>query len=188
MKERFLLHTCCAPCGIAVIDELRKDYDLSVFFYNPNIHPEEEYGKRKWEVVRVCGEWGIPMIDGDYDTAAWDRAVRGLESEPEGGRRCPLCFEHRLSRTAEVAARGGFAVFGSTLTTGRNKRADIISPIGEAAARRFRIRFHAEDWKKDGRQEKGRTLVCDRDIYRQDYCGCRYSLAERGARRAREKG
>ncbi len=186
MAEKFLLHVCCAPCGIAVIDELRGSYDLSVLFFNPNIHPEEEYRKRKREVIRVCREWDIPMIDLDYGPDEWDEAVRGLEDEPEGGRRCPVCFRLRLFRTAEVAAERGFPVFGSTLTTGRNKRADLINPIGEAAALRFGIRFFVEDWKKGGRQEKGRTLICERDIYRQNYCGCRYSLAERDMRRNAE--
>lgn len=179
MKERFLLHVCCSPCGIAVIDELRKSYDLSVLFYNPNIHPEAEYLKRKREVVRICEEWGIPMLDEDYDVAAWDDAVRGLESEPEGGSRCAACFRARLDRVSDIAAREGFPVFGTTLTSGRNKRPDIIHPIGEEAAARNGIRFHAEDWKKGGRQEIGRKMVCDRNIYRQDYCGCRYSLHAR---------
>lgn len=186
MKERFLLHTCCAPCGIAVIDELRKSYDLSVLFYNPNIHPKEEYLKRKAEAVRICGEWDIPMIDADYDPESWDAAVRGLEDEAEGGRRCPVCFGHRLSYAAAVAARDGFDLFGSTLTTGRNKRADIIDPIGEAAGRKYAVRFYPQDWKKGGRQEKSGAMVAERCIYRQDYCGCRYSLAERGARRGVE--
>lgn len=179
MRERFLLHTCCAPCGIAVIDELRKTCDLSVFFYNPNIFPEEEYLKRKAEVIRVCEEWGVPMIDADYEPAAWDLAVAGFEGEPEGGKRCPICFRMRLFRTAETAAGLGFSVFGTTLTSGRNKREDIIGPIGEAAARRAGIRFRSEDWKKGGRQERSRCMVRDRGIYRQDYCGCRYSLRDR---------
>lgn len=179
MKERFLLHACCAPCGIAVIDELRKSYDLRVLFHNPNIFPEEEYLKRKREVVRVCEEWGIPMIDEDYDAVAWEEEVKGLEAEKEGGRRCPICFRFRLFRTAEIASELGFQIFGTTLTSGRNKRADIIDDIGSEAAKRFGIRYFGEDWKKGGRQEIGRRMVAERGIYRQDYCGCRYSLRER---------
>ena len=179
MHERFLLHTCCAPCGIAVIDELRKSYDLWVLFYNPNIHPEGEYLKRKQEVVRLCEEWGVPMIDEDYDVAAWDDAVRGLESEPEGGKRCAACFRFRLFRVAKIASELGFPIFGTTLSSGRNKSAAIIDPIAQEAAEAFGIRYLAEDWKKGGRQEIARKLVCDRNIYRQDYCGCRYSLSER---------
>ncbi len=176
MPEKFLLHTCCAPCGIAVIDELRKDYDLSVLFYNPNIFPKAEYLKRKAEVIRVCEEWDIPMIDQDYDSARWDKAVKGLEGEPEGGIRCGVCFRERLFRTAKVAADLGIRLFGSTLTTGRNKRAIIITPIGMAAGKRFGVAYFSEDWKKKGREEKGRKMVRERGIYRQNYCGCRYSM------------
>jgi predicted adenine nucleotide alpha hydrolase (AANH) superfamily ATPase len=180
MSEKFLLHTCCAPCGIAVIDELRGIYDLSVLFYNPNIYPEAEYLKRKTEVIRVCEEWGVPMIDQDYDPKTWDRAVKGLEGEPEGGARCGVCFRERLSHTAEVAASLGIGLFGSTLTTGRNKKAIVITPIGLAAGKRYGVAYHVEDWKKKGREEKGRTMVRERGIYRQNYCGCRYSMRNDG--------
>jgi len=176
MKERFLLHVCCAPCGIAVIDELRKPYDLWVLFYNPNIFPEEEYLKRKREVIRVCERWGVPMIDEDYDTVAWNKAVEGLESELEGGKRCSVCFRYRLFHVAEAAAEMDFDVFGSTLTSGRNKLARIIDPIGEEAAVLYGVRYHAEDWKKGGRQEIAQKMAYDFDLYRQDYCGCRFSL------------
>ncbi|NTW13601.1 MAG: epoxyqueuosine reductase QueH [Candidatus Moranbacteria bacterium] len=179
MKERFLLHVCCAPCGIAVIDGLRSSYDLWVLFYNPNIFPETEYQKRKSEVVRVCGEWGIPMIDEDYDASAWEEEVKGLEKEKEGGRRCPVCFRYRLFRTAETALELGFSVFGTTLSSGRNKRADIIDAIGMEAAERFGVRYCGEDWKKGGRQELGKKMIAERGIYRQDYCGCRFSLKQR---------
>lgn len=181
MLEKFLLHVCCAPCSIAVIDELRKEYELSVLFYNPNIHPEEEYGKRKREVVKLCEEWNIPMIDADYEQAKWDEAVKGLEGEPEGGFRCNACFRMRLARTAEVAEELGIRRFGSTLTTGRTKKAAIINPIGEAAGRRFGVRFHPVDWKKQGREERARNMVRERGIYRQDYCGCRYSMRKKDA-------
>lgn len=183
MKERFLLHACCAPCGIAVIDELRKPYDLWVMFYNPNIFPEEEYLKRKRELVRVCEAWGVPMIDEDYDAAAWEEAVRGLDAEPEGGKRCPVCFRFRLFYVAEAAAELDFDVFGTTLSSGRNKSAAIIDPIGKEAAAAFGVRYFAEDWKKGGRQEIARQLSCEHDLYRQDYCGCRFSLAAKNAPR-----
>ncbi len=185
--EKFLLHVCCAPCSIAVIDELRKQYDLSVLFFNPNIHPEEEYLRRKHEVIRICEEWTIPMIDQDYDTLKWDAATKGLEMQPEGGFRCNACFRVRLSRTAQVAADGGFARFGSTLTTGRYKKAAIINPIGEAAATRFGSMFHAKDWKKQGREALSRKMVKERGMYEQDYCGCRYSLRDKKEREERKR-
>lgn len=182
MPEHFLLHTCCAPCGIAVIDELRREYELAVFFYNPNIHPREEYERRKREVIRVCAEWGVPMVDGDYEVSAWDERVRGLEKEREGGKRCPVCFALRLERTAAEAKRLGIGMFSTTLTSGRQKSARVIFPIGEAIAARSGIKFLAEDWKKKGREERSRQMVCERGIYRQDYCGCRHSLAEMAVR------
>lgn len=178
MQEKFLLHVCCAPCSIAVIDELRKQYDLSVLFFNPNIHPEEEYITRKQQVIRICEEWTIPMIDQDYEVGKWDAATQGLEDQPEGGFRCNACFRVRLSRAAQVAKEGGFERFGSTLTTGRYKKAAIINPIGEAAATKFGSHFHAEDWKKKGREALSRKMVKERGMYEQNYCGCRYSLRD----------
>ncbi len=181
MPEKFLLHVCCAPCSIVVIDELRGAYELSVLFFNPNIHPEEEYLKRKAAVVRLCQEWGVPMIDEDYMPGEWDESVRGLEAEPEGGLRCRACFAFRLLRAAAVASERGISLYGTTLTTGRNKRAIIINPIGEAAGAHHGIRYYPEDWKKGGREERSRTLVRERGIYRQNYCGCRYSIRDREA-------
>lgn len=176
MKEKFLLHTCCAPCGIAVIDELRTMFDLSVLFYNPNIYPEEEYLLRKKEVVRVCEEWGIPMIDQDYLPETWNERVKGLESEPEQGKRCYACIGMRLGHAAQEARERGFPIFGTTLTMGSRKSSKVIFPVGEAAAKRNGIVFYAEDWKKKGREALSRAMVKERGIYRQNYCGCQYSI------------
>ena len=177
--EKFLLHTCCAPCGIAVIDELRQKYDLTVLFYNPNIHPEEEYLKRKAEVVRVCEEWNVPMIDQDYTPEEWDREVKGLENDPEGGMRCRSCIKMRLFKTAEIAKENGFDIFSTTLTMGSRKPNSVIGALGEEIAQKLDLVYLAEDWKKGGRTEKGRAMVKERNIYRQDYCGCKYSLEAR---------
>jgi len=173
--KKFLLHTCCAPCSIAVIDELKNQYDLTVFFYNPNIFSEEEYLKRKAEVVRVCTEWEVPMVDMDYEWEKWNENVKGLESEPEGGKRCVACFAMRLRRTVEYARENGFQMFCTTLTSGRNKKAEIINPIGLELGREFGVEFFVADWKTCGRQEKSRKMVDERGIYRQNYCGCVYS-------------
>jgi len=173
--QKFLLHTCCAPCSITIIDESKEKYDLTVFFYNPNIHPEEEYLKRKREVVRVCEEWGVLMVDMDYDAENWHKIMNGLEDEPEGGVRCKKCFALRLEKTAQYAHEHGFDMYSTSLTSGRNKKADSIFPIGEFFAKKYGVFFLAEDWKKSGRQEKGRKMVEERGIYRQKYCGCVYS-------------
>jgi predicted adenine nucleotide alpha hydrolase (AANH) superfamily ATPase len=175
-KTGFLLHTCCAPCGVAVIDELRKKFDLTVLFYNPNIYPEEEYLKRKKEVVRVCEEWNVPMIDHDHVPEEWNEKVRGLEGEPEGGMRCAACIKMRLYRSALIAKENGFEIFGTTLTMGRQKTAKVITPIGDHVAELFGLKYFAEDWKKGGRQETARRLIKEKNIYQQNYCGCKYSL------------
>ena len=177
--EKFLLHTCCAPCSVAVIDELKNQFDLTVYFYNPNIFPEVEYLKRKAEIIKVCAEWGIPMIDVDYETQKWQEAVKGLESEPEMGARCLVCIGLRLSKAADYAAVNGFDYFGTSLTMGRNKKAEMIHPLGEALAKKHGLKFYAEDWKKQGRQEKANKMIAAKNIYRQNYCGCKYSLNPR---------
>jgi len=177
--QKLLLHVCCAPCSVAVIDELKKFYDLTVYFYNPNIYPQEEYLKRKAEVVKICQEWKIPMVDADYEIQKWEKSVKGMENEPEGGSRCHACFAMRLQKAGECASKNGFEIFATTLTSGRNKKADVIHPLGTKIAEKFSLKFLDVDWKKGGRQEKGRKMVKDRRIYRQKYCGCRFSVENR---------
>lgn len=176
--NKLLLHVCCAPCSIAIIDELKNQYDLTVFFYNPNIYPESEYLKRKQEVVKVCREWCVSMIDADYDNQNWGEAVKGLEDEPEQGKRCLVCFSWRFRRTAKYAKDNGFNIYASSLTSGRNKQALVINSIGENLAKEFGVDFLPVDWKKDGRQEKSRRMITERNIYRQNYCGCRFSITD----------
>lgn len=177
--QKFLLHTCCAPCSIAIIEELKNKFDLTVFFYNPNIFPEEEYIKRKEQVVKVCGEWNVKIVDKDYEHENWRQEVKGLEAEPEMGNRCVVCFKFRLQAAVQYAAENNFDIFGTSLTSGRNKKAQIINPIAQFLADQFNIKFYDEDWKKGGRQERGRKLVSEKGIYRQNYCGCEFSLRDR---------
>ena len=174
--EKLLLHTCCAPCSIAVIQDLIKTHQVTVYFFNPNIFPVEEYDKRKNEVIRVCEMWQVKMIDEDYIHQAWQEKIVGFESEPEGGKRCAICFDLRLHQTAQKAKELGYDIFSTTLTSGRYKKAEIINPIGEGIAKANNIKFLSADWKKDGRQERAQQLVCDNKIYKQKYCGCEFSL------------
>jgi len=180
---KFLLHTCCAPCSVAVIEELKDKFNLTVFFYNPNIFPLEEYEKRKAEVVKICSEWGVKMIDMDYEWQKWQEKTRGLENEPEGGKRCPVCFAMRLQRTVEYAKENNFDIFCTTLTSGRNKKAEIINPIGLELAKEFGVEFFVADWKTGGKQQRANQLVKEKGIYRQDYCGCSFSLSSRAKSR-----
>lgn len=175
MKPKLLLHVCCGPCSVAIFEELLKDYDLIAYFYNPNIHPVEEYEKRKNETIKICQELKIDFIEDEYNSKDWFEFIKGLEDEPEGGERCTKCFEFRLDRAGKYAKENNFDIFATTLTSGRNKPAKIINPIGNKIAEKYNIKFLEADWKKDGRQEKANKLCKLKDIYRQDYCGCVYS-------------
>ncbi|MBN1585624.1 epoxyqueuosine reductase QueH [Candidatus Uhrbacteria bacterium] len=177
--ERLLLHVCCAPCSVAIIEELRSVYGLTAFFYNPNIYPEAEYLKRKAEVIRACGRWNIPLVDQDRENERWEERVSGIPQDREGGSRCSACFRLRIRRTAEYAREHGFGLIATSLTGGRNKRSLVINAIGRAVAEPLGLEFVREDWKRKGRQERGLALVREMGIYRQDYCGCRFSLEDR---------
>lgn len=175
LKEKFLLHVCCGPCSIAIFRELSEMYDLTVHFYNPNIHPVVEYEKRKCEVVKLCNELNIPIVEEEYNPQEWFELTKEYKHEPEGGKRCPICFRMRLEKAAQYASKNGFDYFGTSITSGRYKKADIINPIGKEVGEKYGVKFYEEDWKKEGRQEKAEKMVKEKGIYRQDYCGCIYS-------------
>jgi len=174
--QKLLLQVCCGPCVAGIFTELQEQYDLTVYFYNPNIHPQEEYKKRREEVVKLCEELSINFIEGEYNTEDWFAWAREYAEEREGGERCSKCFAMRLEQTAKFAKENNFDIFASTLTSGRNKPADVINPLGESLGEKYGVEFLAEDWKKKGRQEKGLQVCKAKDIYRQHYCGCIYSL------------
>ena len=131
-KPRILLHACCAPCSPHVINVLSADYDVSTFFYNPNIHPEEEYRLREQEILRFSEEIGFPLLFGEYEPQAWHAVVRGFEREPEGGDRCDICFRMRLERTARTAMKMDIPFFTTTLTVSPLKNADKVNAAGRA--------------------------------------------------------
>lgn len=182
IKEKFLLHVCCAPCSIVAIQELKDRFDLTVFFFNPNIYPLEEYLKRKKEVVKLCEEWRVTMIDADNNQQEWWNAVRGLENCPEGGERCKKCFHLRLAKTADLASEKKFDWFDTSLTSGRNKKTSVIHEICRELEKNRGVNFFAADWKKNGRQELSVKMVNEKNIYRQDYCGCFFSWQARMSR------
>ena len=179
MKPKFLLHTCCAPCSIAVIEELSAIFAVTVFFYNPNIYPREEYLKRKTEVIKICQEWQVSIVDLDYDAQEWhDKVDAGLEQEEEGGKRCELCFKFRLAKTVGYARDNCFKHWGTSLTMGRTKDSKIIGAIAKSFSDHYGIKYYDVDWKTKGRQEKSAKMVKERGIYRQKYCGCEYSMTK----------
>jgi predicted adenine nucleotide alpha hydrolase (AANH) superfamily ATPase len=178
-QKKLLLHACCAPCSVAIIDELRSSYDMTVLFCNSNIYPEEEYLKRKAEVIRVCRQWQVPMVDMDYDNQAWEREFAAIPQDRERGARCSACYRQRLETAAHYARDNGFDLFASSLSSGRTKKTTVINAIGQAVAEAVGLPFLDQDWKKGGRWEKGLALVKEMAIYRQDYCGCRWSAEQR---------
>jgi hypothetical protein len=174
--KKLLLNICCGPCGIYVASKLREDYLVTLFFYNPNIWPKEEYDKRLESVKKIADLENFELIEGRFNQEDWFTAVHGLEQEPEGGARCPVCFIFRLEETANYAREHGYDCFASTLTTGRNKRADVINPLGQASAKKYGVEFIEGDWKKQGGQEQSHKLAAELGLYRQNYCGCKFSV------------
>ncbi|WP_286314632.1 epoxyqueuosine reductase QueH [Turicimonas muris] len=173
-----MLHSCCAPCSSAILEWLReKKVPTTVFFYNPNIFPDEEYLKRKDELVRFCQQENIPYIEGDYDHLRWREAVKGLEDEPERGRRCLACFKHRLSATALCAREHNIEAFTTTLAGSRWKRQDQIDEAAAYAVEKVsEVQYFQMNRRKGGHQERRTILLKQYDFYNQQYCGCEFSM------------
>ena len=173
-----LLHACCAPCSSAIVEwMLAHDVRPTIFYYNPNIYPREEYDIRKNESKRHADSLGIRWIDGDYDHQQWLDSVRGLECEPERGSRCSLCFQLRLTAAAHEARRQGLRFFTTTLASSRWKSIEQIIAAGlQAQAAVPDTEFWAQNWRKGGLYERRNQLLREYDFYNQQYCGCEFSL------------
>ena len=182
---KLLLHACCAPCSSYCMEFLRNFFDVTVFFYNPNITEEAEYQKRVLEEKRLIGEYNklegrkIEIMEGDYKPSDFFEAVKGFEDCREGGERCRKCFELRLSETARVAKDNGFDFFTTTLTISPLKNADVLNEVGEAAGKAAGIAFLPSDFKKKEGYKRSIELSREYGLYRQDYCGCSFSKAQR---------
>ncbi len=176
LKPRFLLHSCCATCTAYPISLLKEKFDISLFYYNPNIFPEEEYNKRFADISMLAGITGTNLIKGEYDTAGWENVSGHLPDEPEGGARCILCFNYRLEKTAETAREKGFDIFGTTLSISPHKNSKAINETGDLLALRIGIDFYRADFKKKDGFKKAMDLSKKHSFYRQDYCGCEYSI------------
>ena len=178
---RLLLHTCCAPCSAAIIEYLLQNEIVpTLFYFNPNIFPEEEYLIRKNECTRYAQKLGLEIIDADYDHPAWLKEIKGLEAESERGFRCLKCFQLRLSTTAGFASANGFDTIATTLASSRWKSIEQVSQAGQQAVLSFpEITFWDKNWKKDGLSERRRILLQENGFYNQDYCGCEFSRLKR---------
>jgi len=178
-KPTLLLHICCAPDATVAIERLSQDHEVETFFYNPNIHPREEYEKRLAEMRRVAEQAGVPLHEGPYDDARWFDLARDLMDEPERGRRCEVCFRMRLEATAAFARDRGFQAFAATLTVSPHKDANLVNRLGKEAGERFGIPYLPTDLKKKDGFKRSLDLSRELRLYRQDYCGCLSSLGER---------
>ena len=176
--DRVLLHACCAPCSSAIVEwMLNNGVRPTIFYYNPNIFPLEEYEIRKQESKRHAESLGISWIDGDYDHDGWLSGICGLEQEPERGRRCELCFTLRLTAAARKARELGIEWFTTTLASSRWKSLEQINRAGLVAEQSVPgTRFWARNWRKGGLQERRNQLLREYGFYNQQYCGCEFSM------------
>jgi len=176
--KKLLLHSCCAPCSGELIEGLSASgINYTIFFYNPNIHPLEEYEIRKNENIRFAQKMNVPFVDADYDTSNWFDRVKGLESEPERGERCSACFDIRLERTALYAYEHDFKVIVSSLGISRWKDMDQVNRCGTRAAGRYEgMVYWTYNWRKNGGSARMYEISKREEFYQQEYCGCVYSL------------
>jgi predicted adenine nucleotide alpha hydrolase (AANH) superfamily ATPase len=174
-KPRILVHICCAPDSLFVMDLLSKDFAVSAFFYNPNIHPHEEYILRLEETRKVARTLGFEIIEGPYDDIRWFQITSKFKDEPEKGRRCDVCYAIRLEKTAEKAAAGRFDMFTTVMSLSPWKKAEVMNKIGRMFGQRFKIGFLAANFKKKDGFKKSTELSKRHNLYRQEYCGCIYS-------------
>lgn len=179
--DRVLVHTCCAPCSSAILEcLLYNDITPTVFYFNPNIYPLEEYLHRKEESKRYSASLGIEFVDADYDYQLWRGEMEGLECEPERGGRCLKCFTLRLVETARYAHEHGFSVITTTLASSRWKSLEQINAAGRYASDLYPgVSFWEQNWRKGGLSERRVTIIKEMDFYNQRYCGCEFSASQR---------
>lgn len=177
---KLLLHSCCAPCSGEVMEALIfSEIDFSIFFYNPNIHPEKEYILRKEENIRFAEKYNIPFIDADYDKDNWFARAKGMEDEPERGIRCTMCFDMRFERTALYAYEHGFSLFSSSLGISRWKDMEQINTSGNKTAGAYPgISYWTYNWRKNNGSKRMLEISKEEEFYQQEYCGCAYSLRD----------
>ena len=179
-EASLLLHSCCAPCAGEIMEAVAtSEIKTTVYFYNPNIHPIQEYELRKEENKRYCQKLGFNFIDADYDKDNWFKRIKGLENEPERGERCTKCFDMRFERSALYAHENNFSQFATTLGISRWKDLDQVNNSGLRAADRYSgLNFWDFNWRKAGGSPRMIEISKREEFYQQEYCGCVYSLRD----------
>lgn len=173
--KTLLLHSCCAPCSSSVLKKVCEFFDVTILYYNPNIYPLAEYEKRKKEQIKLCKKLNIKFLDCDYNENDFLFEVKGLENEIEGGARCNKCFYLRLNKTALLAKQNNFDYFGTTLTVSPHKNEQVINQIGKILQDKYQINYLFADFKKHDGYLNSIKLSKEYNLYRQNYCGCRFS-------------
>lgn len=184
---RLLLHSCCAPCSSYVLEYLSEYFEITVYYYNPNIYPESEYTKRILEqqelISRMKLKHPVSFLAGTYDKEKFYSLAEGLEDVKEGGSRCFRCYELRLREAARMAAKGGYDYFTTTLSISPMKNAQKLNEIGEAVGKEFGVVYLLSDFKKKNGYKRSIELSKEYGLYRQDYCGCEFSWKSREKQR-----
>ena len=178
-KKKLLLHSCCGPCSSYVISYLTNYFDITIFYYNPNIYPYDEYLKRKQEQIKLINEIdcsnNLDIMDCDYDNDLYEKCIIGLENEPERGNRCMVCYNLRMEKTAKMAKECNYDYFCTTLSVSPYKNSEWINKIGEKLQNKYNINWLYSDFKKKDGYKQSILLSKKYNLYRQDYCGCIYS-------------
>lgn len=170
-KPKLLLHCCCAPCSSAVIEKLKQYFDITYFFYNPNIYPESEYLLRRDEFKKL----DVNVVELTYSHNEFLKVVNGYENEKEGGARCRICIAQRLDKTFEYATINNFDIVTTTLSISPHKDAEFINMLGESLQEKYGVKYLHADFKKENGYLRSIQICKENDIYRQDYCGCEFS-------------
>jgi predicted adenine nucleotide alpha hydrolase (AANH) superfamily ATPase len=178
--NRVLMHSCCAPCAGDLMERMKSSgIEVTIFFYNPNIHPKKEYEIRKEENIRFAKKLGMAFVDADYDVQNWFRRAKGLELEPERGARCTRCFDMRFERTALYAAENDFKIITSSLGISRWKNMEQINDCGMRAAKNYSgVIYWTYNWRKEGGAARMYEISKREEFYKQEYCGCIFSLRD----------
>ncbi|MFP4082106.1 MAG: epoxyqueuosine reductase QueH [Candidatus Aminicenantes bacterium] len=176
MKPKMLVHICCAPDALYVMHLLKNTYEVSGFFYNPNIYPRSEYRLRLEEARKAAGILNFKLLEGAYEDERWLNTTKKFKDEPEMGKRCHVCYALRLNKTAQKASSLGFDGFTTVMSLSPWKKADVLNRMGRMFARRYGLNFLEANFKKKDGFKKSVELSKRYDLYRQNYCGCRYSL------------
>ena len=184
-RPRVLLHSCCGVCSSAVLEYLTKYFEVTILWYNPNLYPQAEFDRRFQTQLELLEKMGlteeVSVLAEPWKHEDYDRRVKGLEDEPEGGKRCTECFRLRLYECARLAKYYGFDYYCTTLTLSRHKDEKRINELGEEIGRAFGVNWLPSDFKKQGREMRSTELSEQYGLYRQLYCGCEYSLRKREA-------